>query len=173
MLLFNYLVVLLTYLSLHLFYKESVYIFIFNGTLQHSDDIKSANSKVVLPINTNKNDNPLLNVKIITIWNNGKIEYEGESLNGKRHGKGKFYYPNGDIYEGEYKDDKKNGQGVFTWSNGNKYDGEWKDNVILDGKGSYSYANDSLKKPMIDEKVEENHYNSSSIVNFCTKLKLK
>ena len=33
----------------------------------------------------------------------GKVEFEGEYLNGKRHGKGKEYYDNGKLkFEGEY-----------------------------------------------------------------------
>ena len=36
--------------------------------------------------------------------------YEGEWLNDKKHGKGKEYYKNGDIkYEGEFIDDKYQG----------------------------------------------------------------
>ena len=36
-------------------------------------------------------------------YDNGKLEFEGEYLNGKMHGKGKEYYNNGDLrFEGEY-----------------------------------------------------------------------
>ena len=44
---------------------------------------------------------------------NGKLEFEGEYLNGERNGKGKEYYKNGElIFEGEYLNGKKwNGKG--------------------------------------------------------------
>ena len=36
-------------------------------------------------------------------YDNGKLYFEGEYLNGERHGKGKEYYDNGKLYfEGEY-----------------------------------------------------------------------
>ena len=38
--------------------------------------------------------------------------FKGFYLNGKRNGKGKEYYENGNIeFEGEYLDDKRNGKG--------------------------------------------------------------
>ena len=33
-------------------------------------------------------------------------KYEGERLGNLRHGRGRCFYPNGDIYEGEWKSDK-------------------------------------------------------------------
>ena len=43
---------------------------------------------------------------------NGQLEYEGEYLNGERHGKGKEYYHNGQLeYEGEYLNGKRHGKG--------------------------------------------------------------
>ena len=38
------------------------------------------------------------------------LQYKGEYLNGKRHGKGKEYFNNG-IYEGEYSNGKRHGKG--------------------------------------------------------------
>ena len=55
--------------------------------------------------------------------------FEGEYLNDKRNGKGKYYYNQGDklmlIFEGEYLNDKKHG-------NGKEYD-EY-GNLIFDGE---------------------------------------
>ena len=34
------------------------------------------------------------------------IRYEGEFVDGKKEGKGKYYCHNGDFYDGEYKKDK-------------------------------------------------------------------
>lgn len=72
--------------------------------------------------------------------------YEGETLNGKRHGIGTYTWANGDTYEGEWKNDKRNGHGKYTsyktdpingsicfnWS----YDGNWVDSV-MHGHGIY------------------------------------
>ena len=41
-------------------------------------------------------------------YDEGRLEFEGEYLNGKRNGKGKEYYDNNNLkFEGEYLNDKK------------------------------------------------------------------
>jgi hypothetical protein len=40
--------------------------------------------------------------------------YEGDVVNGKPQGKGKFKYADGDVYEGDIANDKYNGNGVYT-----------------------------------------------------------
>ena len=43
---------------------------------------------------------------------NGQLEFEGEYLYGKRHGKGKEYDYDGKVkFEGEYKNGERNGKG--------------------------------------------------------------
>ena len=46
-------------------------------------------------------------------YNNGKLEFEGEYLNGKRNGKGKEYddFDGRLIFEGEYLNGKRHGKG--------------------------------------------------------------
>ena len=45
-------------------------------------------------------------------WINNILMYEGEWVNGNRHGKGKLYRENNTLcYEGEWKDGNANGQG--------------------------------------------------------------
>lgn len=44
--------------------------------------------------------------------------YEGEWLNGKRHGIGIFYYANGSKYEGEWSENYKDGFALFTQDSG-------------------------------------------------------
>ena len=66
--------------------------------------------------------------------------YEGKLKEGKRHGKGKMKYNNGDIYEGEWENDKKNGKGKYLYVNKDEYEGEWKNNK-KNGKGKYIYIN--------------------------------
>ena len=55
--------------------------------------------------------------------------YEGEYFNGKRNGKGKDYYYNGNIkYEGDYKKGKRHGEGYKYDKTGSIiYIGEFKD----------------------------------------------
>ena len=66
--------------------------------------------------------------------------YEGELLNGRRHGKGKYYYKNGDWYEGEFKDNLRHGKGTQHYISGDKYVGDWKYDY-KSGKGSYYFIN--------------------------------
>jgi hypothetical protein len=81
------------------------------------------------------------------MYNDGTV-YEGYTLNGKRHGQGKFLDKSGNRYEGEWRDnlahgygfkvfrkdggrheglylkDKRHGWGMYLWENGDKYIGE-------------------------------------------------
>ena len=57
--------------------------------------------------------------------------YEGEFLNGKQHGKGKYSLPNGYTYEGEWKDGKIEGMGKSKYPDGSLYEGNF-----LDGQHS-------------------------------------
>ena len=50
--------------------------------------------------------------------------YDGEYIDGKREGKGKFICENGDYYVGEFKDNEFNGKGKLF---------DKKDNIIYDG----------------------------------------
>ena len=63
---------------------------------------------------------------LLILYNVGDV-YEGEYVNEKKHGKGKYTSANGDVYEGDFVEGKKCGQGVFTYSSGNVYSGEYKD----------------------------------------------
>lgn len=51
----------------------------------------------------------------------------GELWNGKRHGKGVYYYENA-TYDGEWDNDIINGVGTAYYGNGNRYEGEWRNN---------------------------------------------
>ena len=51
--------------------------------------------------------------KVKEYWNNGKLLFEGEYLNGKRNGKGKEYDWNGKLeFDGEYLNGKRKGKGT-------------------------------------------------------------
>ena len=89
-----------------------------------------------------KDDNPWNGTgKLITL-KDGKPDgsfYQGDCENGKRNGRGSFFWPNGDKYVGEYKDGVKHGKGIYIWSDNDKYEGEWK-NDKRNGQGTYTHA---------------------------------
>ena len=66
--------------------------------------------------------------------------YEGQLINGKREGKGVFYFSNGNKYEGDWKNDKKEGKGMAYFISGNRYEGDFK-NDIKEGRGIFYYNN--------------------------------
>lgn len=68
--------------------------------------------------------------------------FQGELKNGKRNGKGAYFYADGSVYKGDWKDGKENGEGMLTTSYGDEYDGEWKSGK-KHGKGTYTFANGS------------------------------
>ena len=95
-----------------------------------------------------------------------KGKYEGNLLNGKKHGRGKLttedivydcnwvedrmigkgsYHQskNGERYEGELKDYEANGQGTMTRADGDVYTGHWV-NTVLHGKGTLKTGDGDL-----------------------------
>ncbi len=61
-------------------------------------------------------------------------KYEGQLLNGIRHGQGKLTFANGAIYEGEFQNGKRHGQGKVTSPKGLVNEGEFQ-NGKLHGQG--------------------------------------
>ena len=79
-------------------------------------------------------------------FDDGKLKFEGEYLNGKRNGKGKEYYKNGLLeFEGEYLNDRKwEGKGydkynkiTYNLKDGNGIIKEYYDNGTLKFEGEY------------------------------------
>ena len=66
--------------------------------------------------------------------------YEGDWLNGEKHGQGTYYYSYGDVYTGNWKDGEKSGDGVLKYLNGANYTGKWKNNKAH-GKGEMTFNN--------------------------------
>ena len=94
-------------------------------------------------------------IKGLLLSSNGDY-YEGEFINGKKEGKGKKIYHNGNenngfgnVYEGYWKNGKENGKGVFNFNNGNVYEGEFKDG-ILSGKGVFITKNGEIFRGMFN-----------------------
>ena len=82
--------------------------------------------------------------------------YEGETRNGKRHGKGKYTWSDGSFYDGEWKDDRKDGNGKQSHPDGTCYDGGWKDDK-MDGFGVLVYFNQSRYEGHWSEGTENGH----------------
>lgn len=94
-----------------------------------------------------------------------KIEYEGEWKNGLKHGKGKFYWRNGDMYEGGWENGLKHGKGTLT-SVGLIYTGTWVNDCregkfttklpFRNEKVTQIYENDKLIEEVIKTKLDSN-----------------
>ncbi len=69
------------------------------------------------------------------VWPDGK-RYEGDWVNGKEHGHGTYVWPGGHRYEGDFVDGEKHGYGIYKWPNGTRYDGGWVDG-IEHGRGTW------------------------------------
>ena len=66
--------------------------------------------------------------------------YEGETLDGKQHGRGKYTWANGTVYEGEWIDGNRTGKGKYTYKSGAFYEGDFVDGK-MEGKGRYVLSN--------------------------------
>ena len=52
------------------------------------------------------------NRKVVYISGNS---YDGELLNGKRHGRGTYTFASGSVYEGSFENSLFHGHGKYTW----------------------------------------------------------
>jgi hypothetical protein len=64
----------------------------------------------------------------------GSVTYKGTWKDDQPHGKGIYFYRNGEIYRGEYDDGECSGQGEYLYPNGGIFQGFYKDGV-KHGKG--------------------------------------
>ena len=70
------------------------------------------------------------------------IKYEGDFIDDKFEGRGKYFYENGEYFIGEFKNNLKNGKGIEYYKNGDiKYEGDFIDDY-REGNGKYNYEND-------------------------------
>eukprot|EP00455_Lapot_gusevi_P036954 TRINITY_DN4120_c0_g2_i1.p1 TRINITY_DN4120_c0_g2~~TRINITY_DN4120_c0_g2_i1.p1 ORF type:complete len:248 (+),score=21.90 TRINITY_DN4120_c0_g2_i1:84-746(+) len=65
--------------------------------------------------------------------------YEGDWVNGVKHGVGQITYPDSSSYHGEWSENKKHGQGVYRYVNGDIYEGGWLSG-LKHGPGLYKAA---------------------------------
>lgn len=77
----------------------------------------------------------------IIFYENGN--YQGETINGMKHGKGKMIFKSGDIYEGEWINDNKNGYGIYIFKDNTIYEGNWVNNRI-EGKGKHTFKDNTI-----------------------------
>lgn len=66
---------------------------------------------------------------IIKVYDDGV--YEGNLVDGKRTGKGKYTWPSGNVYEGDFVDGERTGKGKYTDANGNIYEGDFVDGEFM------------------------------------------
>ena len=88
------------------------------------------------------NGEGLVQGRVRCTWPDGSV-YEGDSKDGRRHGKGTNTYADGEVFVGEYKDGKKNGKGTYTYASGAVFVGEYKDDK-MNGKGTYTFADGAV-----------------------------
>lgn len=84
---------------------------------------------------------------VYTFAEEGKLKgakYEGEYVDGKRHGLGTFTYPDHSKYIGQWKDGMRHGHGLYTYKNGDKYVGSWEFDQRA-GNGTYVYSADQTQ----------------------------
>ena len=63
------------------------------------------------------------------IYTKGKFKgskFEGEFINGKVYGQGKFYDADGTLFVGSYVNSRREGFGIETFTNGSYYEGNYK-----------------------------------------------
>ncbi|XP_034736902.1 ankyrin repeat and MYND domain-containing protein 1 isoform X2 [Etheostoma cragini] len=57
-------------------------------------------------------------------WPDGS-RYEGEFVNGFKHGRGRYTWKNGEFYEGSFYKDYRHGDGLYCWPTGHKFTGKF------------------------------------------------
>ena len=101
-----------------------------------SKSSKQKEKQAISDARKNQNEQPQSDVNFKRLELDGGDVYEGETQNGKRHGKGKYTWADGDFYEGDWKDGKRCGHGKLIQYGKSpsgetyvkrSYDGEWLD----------------------------------------------
>jgi hypothetical protein len=81
----------------------------------------------------------------------GSDRYVGQFREGRRQGRGVYYFANGGKYEGELVRDQFTGDGSFESPNGDRYVGQFRNGQFA-GEGIYTFANGNV----VQEGVFEN-----------------
>ena len=109
--------------------------YIYKGN--YHNDMKNGKGKLTFLNMGDSYEGDFINDKITGfgkyIWSN-KHEYIGDFIEGDMNGKGKYKWPDGNEYEGEYVNNKREGEGTFKWNNGDIFKGLFHDGKPY-GKG--------------------------------------
>ena len=101
-----------------------------------SDSSEQKEKQAISGAAKNQNEQPQSDINFKRVEYDGGDVYEGEILNGKRHGHGTYTWADGDTYEGDWKDGKRCGRGKLIQYGKSptgetymkySYDGEWLD----------------------------------------------
>ena len=109
----------------------------YTGVWENDDIIDSTKIEYPAPAYASESVKPAAGAKIERMEYDGGDFYEGEIVDGYRHGKGKYTWADGSEYEGDWVKGKKCGFGVYRSYGKNEkdgstylsyiYEGEWKD----------------------------------------------
>lgn len=98
-------------------------------------------------------------------YQDGRV-YDGDWVNFKKEGFGKFYYPDRRYYEGVFKEDKRHGKGILKWPDGRVYEGEFVADK-MHGNGQF------VQNGQVSEGIFENgkyKKGSGSVINLATSI---
>lgn len=77
-------------------------------------------------------------------WQNATIRFQGQYVEGRKEGQGRYEWPDGSYYEGGFLDSKFDGYGVYYFAESGKiYEGQFQEN-LFQGRGKLSYPNSSV-----------------------------
>ena len=89
-------------------------------------------------------------------YSNGDLRYEGEYVDGRREGKGKYIWRDGDHYEGYQKNDLRHGKGKqYDASGALLAEGNWVDDFLEDESSTEKSEKDKKET----EKNKNKKYN--------------
>jgi hypothetical protein len=57
--------------------------------------------------------------------------YDGEWRDDRQHGRGTYYWPNGQYYDGEWNQSHFQGRGTFKYPNGLRVTGQWEKGKLI------------------------------------------
>ena len=111
------------------------------------------------------------------MWGFGEIKYidgakyEGNFVNGKREGYGKYIWNSNKYYEGGWKKGKQDGKGYF-YNKGNGVHGIWKDGYILNDNKNINVNNKFVSINSFNEtNISVNKSNYSGLDKIFLKIK--
>ncbi len=113
------------------------------GKYIYYNEKRKSTNQLSIPI-TGINSSILFAIAIFQLLNPGEqgllsSRYEGNWKRGEKHGKGTYFFPNGDRYEGKWLNGKQHGEGTYFFSNKDRYDGKWEVGE-KHGQGTYFFS---------------------------------